>query len=405
MKEDTRRRLSELILEELSDKIRTRESLRKKLEAFSDLPVEKVADAILKQFEYVLSSDLRDLIIYLIEQEVAAEEGGTAVAASEQAGAQETSEESAPVPAEQPSAKEEPSPAEIPEASERSIMAHFGPKEPFPVEPMDIPLKPDDWLYLYGCSYAPDSTGKGVPTKKLGFKGVDGDNNVFLVDYGDVRFYLSKLTSEDYTLEKSGKPTLTPQKTSAFRHSHEKLVNILNAEDVIVAFPFWTIIRGREHFIEVVEDKYVELLRALIDAHDAGEWDVEVFAFDEHIIELPSIAESVKGRAPQRDSKHQVSKSRDVKLLERLMVREKTLAQEIHSELVLHSTKAKIDYMIRLDNAFMDDWKSILAARYSVGKEKRKVFCQTIRSLQEQYKTYGLMIHVANPNIHFTMGF
>src|SRR5689334_9480338 len=70
MKEDTRRRLSELVLEELSEKIKKHEGLRKKLESFTDLPVEKVADAILNQFEYLLSSDLRDLIIYLIEQEV-----------------------------------------------------------------------------------------------------------------------------------------------------------------------------------------------------------------------------------------------------------------------------------------------------------------------------------------------
>src|SRR5208283_50035 len=77
MKEDTRKRLSELILEELSEKIRKHESLRKKLEPFTDLPVEKVADAILNQFEYLLSSELRDLIIYLIEQEVEAENART----------------------------------------------------------------------------------------------------------------------------------------------------------------------------------------------------------------------------------------------------------------------------------------------------------------------------------------
>ena len=75
MKEGTRQRLVKLILEELSDKIKTHESLGQKLEPFADLPVEKVADAILKQFEYLLSSDLRDLIIHLIEQEVAAEKG------------------------------------------------------------------------------------------------------------------------------------------------------------------------------------------------------------------------------------------------------------------------------------------------------------------------------------------
>ena len=45
-------------------------------------------------------------------------------------------------------------------------MEHFGPKEPFPTEPMDIELKPDDWFYLYGFSYAPDSTGKDFTKRR-----------------------------------------------------------------------------------------------------------------------------------------------------------------------------------------------------------------------------------------------
>ena len=73
MKEDTQKQLSEKILEKLADKIKLNNQLRQKLEPFADLPIEKVVDAIINQFDYLLSGELRDLIIKLIENEVESE--------------------------------------------------------------------------------------------------------------------------------------------------------------------------------------------------------------------------------------------------------------------------------------------------------------------------------------------
>lgn len=397
MKEETKKRLTELILEELSEKIKLSENLKRKLEPFTDLPVEKVADAILKQFEYLLSSELRDLIIHLIEQEIAAEESASAVPAITPA--QVISQEEIPEPVIEEKKEKiivsEPEPV----SSSESIMERYAVKDRFPSEPMDIELKSNDWFYLFAFCYAPDSTGKGVPSKKLAIKGIDQANNVFLLDYGDVRFFMNKINPEDYTQDRTGKPSLTQAKAARLKYEHEKIVNTLRSEEVLVPLPFWTIIQNRESVINQIEDKYVELLRLLIDVHDALEWDVEVFAFDQHLIELPVIAAASKERVPHRESRHQTAKGRDVKVLEKLLFKEKSLAQEIHSQLLLHSIKSRIDFMIRLDNAFMDDWKSILAARYTVGKEKRRNFYRTIKSLQHEYEEFELMIRVTSPNV------
>ncbi len=393
MKDDTRIRLSELILEELSDKIRVNEELRRKLEAFTDLPVEKVAEAIIRQFEYVLSSELRDLIVYLVEQEVAGEQRAIPVEAPEPA---------PPVKAEPPPPP--PTPAARPEEPEPrgSVMAHFAAKEAFPTEAINIELKPEDWLYLYGFSYAPDSTGKGVPSRMLSLKGIDGVNNIILLDYGDVRFYLHRLDPDDVSIELGRKAKPPAAKLDKFKLEHERIQNVINADYAIVPMPFWTVMKGLDQVIRQIEDRYVELLRALIEVHDAVDWNVEVFANDLFIIELPTIAQETAGRPPRRELRGAAAKRRDAKAQERLMVREKNLVQEIHSDLLLHATKARIDYMIRLDNALMEDWKSILSARYTVGKEKRKTFCQVIRDLQEKYAEYQLMFHVSNPNIRFS---
>jgi hypothetical protein len=412
MKEDTRKRLSELILLELSEQIKVSESLGRKLEAFTDLPVEQVASAILKQFEYLLSSDLRDLIIHLIEQDVAAELAAAGAADEPEAPAEVSStpqddshsdidhEEIKQEPQKQTG--EEQAVVEHEERSSESIMEYFEAKEPFPTEPMDIELLPEDWFCLYGFSYAPDSAGKGIPTVKLKLKGIDKSNHIFLLDYGDVRFYLNKLNKSDYTLDKLGKPMLASQQMESYKLEHEKLLNVLRKNEVLVSLPLWTIIQGREHIISTVEDRYVEFLRSLIDVHDAVDWDVEIFALDEHIAILPSIVDTPKERTTQREAKHPAGKKIDMKLLEKVIFREKRLAQEIHNQLLVLAARSKIDHMIRLDSALIDDWKSILSVRYVVNKDKRKAFFQAIAQMQSENAEFELMMRVSSPTVRFS---
>ena len=413
MNEETRKRLSELILEELSEKIRGQESLRRKLEAFTELPVEKVATAILNQFEYLLSSDLRDLIIQLVEQELESEQPAEIPQARHDSvlpSKAETDEQSEPAmiePADDRSSMDEVDDtvqeAEHLTSSSESIMEHFGVREPFPSEPLDLKIQPGDWFYMYGFSYAPDSTGKGIPSRKLMMKGVDKASNIFIVDYGDVRLYMNKMNPDDYVLDKSGRPTLSSTQDTVVKFEHERILNVLRSEDVLVPAPFWTVIQGLVKMIRIVEDRYVELLRALIDVHDITDWDVDILADDEHLLRVPSIIEGSKLRTSTRESKHVTSKVRDIKLTEKVIFKEKSLAQEIHNELLVHAIKSKVDYMVRLDSAIMGDWKSILSARYVVGKEKRRTFFQALARLQEQYGEFQLMMRVTNPTSRFSL--
>lgn len=406
MKEESGKAAARKILSELVSRMPENEGFRKTLEAFSGYPPDRVADTILRELEYLLGSDLRELIIHIIDQELAAEERAKEpipeVVPSPPLQVEPVSAHpepiAPPVPASPPPVVEE-----VSLTSTESIMEHFGPKESFPSDAMDIQLYPSDWFYIYGFSYAPNSTGKGIPTRKLRLKGIDGATELFLIDYGDVRLYMNKLAEDAYALDTAGRPTLASQKANNFRVQHEKILNILRGEEVVVTLPFWTILQGREQIIKVIEDHYVELLRALIDVHDAIDWDVEVFALDSHMITLPDVARAAAGRSEmRRESRHTVGKAKDVKMLERLIFREKDLAQQIHSSLLLHALKSKVDYIVRLDAALMDDWKPILLARYTVGKEKRKPFCQTIIELESELAQYELMIKMTSPTTRFS---
>ncbi|MBI5020011.1 MAG: GvpL/GvpF family gas vesicle protein [Ignavibacteriales bacterium] len=397
MKEDTQKQLSDKILEKLADKIKLNQQLRQKLEPFADLPVEKVVDAILNQFNYLLSGELRDLTIKMIENEVESEKE----IIIENIPIYEKTVDEIP-PTETPKIEEKLPEPVASEVTTESIMERYGTKEHFPTESLDIEFKDSDWFYLLGFCYAPDSTGHGIPTKKLELKGVDGTNNIILLDYGDVRFFIHQLQPSAYPKDNAGRLSLSTKSSVQLKYEYEKTLNILRSEEVLVAFPFWTVIQNKDTITKQIEDKYVDILRSLIDVHDAVDWDVEVFAFDQHLIELPMIAASGKDRTSTRESRHPVSKGRDVKMLEKLLFKEKSLAQEIHSQLLLHATKSKIDFMIRLDNAFMDDWKSILSSRYTVGKDKRKNFFKSIRSIQHEYEQFKLMLRVTSPNVRIS---
>ncbi len=449
MKDDTRQHISQLILDELAEEIKSNEILRRKLEIFTDLPVEKVAQEIIKHFEYLLSSELRDLIIHLIEQDMAtdqvevSQEEEITPGPPEEAPLEQVSEEE-PAPEESPgeeisapseismpeveeidraieSIKEElaeldlppepvvpAAPPEVPREVEEdsgSIMEHFAAKEPFPTQAADLKIDPDDWLYFYGFTYAPDSTGKGEVNKRIGLNGIDKEASLLLMDYGDIRAYLSRLQKENYTFDKVGKPTLTTQRSSQIRFEHERILNILRGEEVVLPLPCWSIIKGPGESLRIIEKKYVEILGALIDVHDAVEWDVDVMAMDDFIMQLPEIADSVPLHPVSRSGgRHQAPKGgRDIRKMEKVIFREKSLAQEIHNELLVHASKNKIDYMVRLDSAIMGDWKSILSARYQIGKDKRRLFCQTVTTLQEKYSVYQLMFKTANPVARFSL--
>lgn len=398
MKEETRKRLSELILEELSERIRHDDTLRKMLEPFTELPVEKVAETVLNNIHLLLTDDLRDSLASYLEHAAVREEETPASIPAEDV---PPSKVRLPVEISPAPASKEKAPEFVPEMS---IMKHFSLKEPFPFEAFALKLSPDDWFYLYGVSYAPDSTGKGVPKIMLTMKGADQANNIFVADSGDIRLYLSKLSAKDYGADKNTRPILTPQQDSRFRFEHENILNVLRTEEALVALPHWTIYQGMEEVLRKIEERYVDLLRVLVEVHDAADWDLELFAFDHHILQLPSINASGKTRtAPRREVKHGSGGRKDDVLVDKVLFREKSIAQDIHNQLILTSQKSKVDFMIRLDTAFMDDWKSILAARYSVSKDKRKQFWQTVKTLHEQYQEYELMMKIRAKSDQFTL--
>ncbi len=264
-----------------------------------------------------------------------------------------------------------------------------------------IEIYPDDWLCLYGFTYAPNSEGKGFPSVELEVKGIGENGNIFGVDYGDVRFFMSKINIDKYVTIKTGSNILKPQEKIKLKLEYAYALNQMHTTEMLVTLEFWTLQQGREAVVRVVEDRYLDFLHSLIDVHDAIDWDVEVLVMDSEILKAVSASSqerTVSARLQPRESKVQRI---DYKQQERVLFKEKEIAQKINLELTKIANKIKVDHIITLDSSFLEDWKPIFSARYIIGKDKRKAFHQAILEKQNEYKDFKVIINVSSPKVRF----
>lgn len=440
MKKSFQEKLAQLILEEISERLKNREYLKEILLEFSDFPPEKVAEEFLKEFESLLTGKLKQEIlerlklvfqekihtplkevnIENVELEQVEEKVETLTTPegpqeelieeeqvikpltetkdveifeeAEKINIAETKESTAEVGITQDSLI---SATETEELQEKPSL--FFRKE----RKTDIVINEQDWLYLYGFCYAPNSEGKGYPSVELPIVGIDEQNSVIGLDYGDVRLYLSKLRLEKYVIAKTGEFILNQKEAIPLKLNHYNILNQIRANEIIVPLEFWTVKMGREKIVRTIEERYLDFLHSLIDIHDAIDWDVEVSVLDNELMKILAEQPGTTTTISRLESRHPRTQKMEVKQFEKVLFKEKEIAQKVNLTLTKVASKIKVDYIVTLDSSFLDVWKPILSVRYVVGKEKRKAFYQSILDLQNEFSKFKVMISVSSPKVHF----
>ncbi|RCK77602.1 MAG: hypothetical protein IGBAC_1911 [Ignavibacteriae bacterium] len=441
MNSNFQEKLAQLILDEISERLKKREYLKEVLKKFLEFPPEKVAEEFLSEFEKLLTGNLKEEIInrlklmYLreiqpqVKENIIAEESinieneaivSTIPSETTEPGEivkeelteviDEKSDKTEPIDIIEP-IKEPVVTSDIPKEREEitkesieSVIEVEELKEKPSVyfkreKKTEIAISENDWLYLYGFSYAPNSEGKGYPSIELPIKGVDDKNVVFGLDYGDVRLYLSKIQFEKFVIAKTGEHILSPKEAISLRYNHSCILNQIRTNEILVPLEFWTIKMGREKIVRTIEERYLNFLHSLIDIHDAIDWDVEVSVLDNEFMKL--LSDSAKTSETRDYSRHPKVQRMEVKQFEKVLFKEKEIAQKVNLTLTKVANKIKVDYIITLESSFLDGWKPILSARYVVGKEKRKAFYQSIFDLQSEFNKFKVMISVNSPKVHF----
>ncbi len=451
MKSSFQEKLAQLILDEISERLKNRAYLNEVLRDFLEFPPEKVAEEFLNEFEKFLGGNIKEEIldrlksIYLKEilppiQEGAIEEENIPGTINQEIEPTSPPAESATIDVsetvEKKLVKKEDKIIERPEIeepqiedkgtagvtniTEETIKSDHGVTQkliPSELEMEELKEKPsvyfkkekktnivisaNDWVYLYGFSYAPNSEGKGYPSIELPIKGVDEKNVVFGLDYGDVRLYLSKLQFEKFVIAKTGEHILNPKEAIPLKYNHSCIINQIRTNEIMVPLEFWTIKMGREKIVRTIEERYLNFLHSLIDIHDAIDWDVEASVLDNELMKILSEPAVTRTSDSRYETRHPKIQKMEVKQFEKVLFKEKEIAQKINLTLTKVANKIKVDYIVTLESSFLDGWKPILSARYVVGKEKRKAFYQSILDLQSEFMNYKVMLTVNSPKVHF----
>lgn len=256
----------------------------------------------------------------------------------------------------------------------------------------------DDDVYVHGVTAIPDHEQPSAAPFMLEEKGINPKEFAFAFDYEGLRFYLSKVPST-LSMSKVGVLLLGKQESIELRGAHESILNDLRLHGILLPLEFGTIARGRDALLGKIDKHRDKLLDALDKTRATKWWLVSLFALDAKIAQLVNKDDAPVPRVRTVErasySKAPVAKKYDIKLLERMLSKEKKLAESVHEELKKNASRSDVDMMVGLGSGSSEDWKLILKASYEAhGPGALKLF-RAITDLQYHHMMFDLMLSVS----------
>ncbi len=256
----------------------------------------------------------------------------------------------------------------------------------------------DDVVYLHGVAMIPEREQPSERPFMLEEKGIDGRSFAFAFDYEGMRLYLSKILTTIMNVSKTGVLLLGKQESLQARGVHESVLNELRLHGILLPFEFGTIARGRDALMSRVDAVRDRLIEAVETMQATRWWVVRLSVLDARIGQIVGKDEAPqrRGRTVERASytKLPAQKKFDIKVLERILAREKRIAESVHEELKNVAERSDIDMIVGLGSGSSEDWKLILEASYEVKESNRTRFFQTLTDLQYRHLVIDLMLSV-----------
>jgi hypothetical protein len=255
-----------------------------------------------------------------------------------------------------------------------SIFGH----KPFPFE--------DERAYVLAASLiALNDFPSSTPFRVEG-TGLDEGTELFAVDHAGIRFYLSLLSNQDASVSKAGTLLLNRQEALRHRGCHERLINTLRMRGLILPAESGTVVRSREDLIQRVDFRLHALLEILLGLSSITAWHMQVSVLDSRIHQmLPVEAPPPRtGRLePERGRGLAGPKRTDVRMLDRLLTREKKIAETILQSISAAADHHEVEYLIGLAGGTSDGWKVILRAVLQVSQTRYPGFVRAVVECQD----------------------
>ena len=295
----------------------------------------------------------------------------------------------------------------------RSIVRHDAHSSKGAISPEDLfPLPPkpqyqrtpyefagEDFVYLHGVAMIGPNEKIAAKPFLLEEKGIEDQEFVFAFDYGGLRFYLSKINERTMNVSKTGIFLLSKQDSIRLRGVHESILNGLRAYGILLPFEFGSVALGKADLLSRIEGHLKHIKEALKELSTTTWWNLSVYALDGRIARfarpegLTARREDEKKRESYDVPTH-VGKF-DIKTLERILSKEKKIAESIHEEMQKVAERSDIDVMIGIESGFSDDWKIILKASYEIQGPNIQKLNRVLNHLQYQHFVYELMLSLS----------
>jgi hypothetical protein len=280
---------------------------------------------------------------------------------------------------------------EKPELTERQRVLFEGiTQEKLPCEFAD-----DDAVYMYAvATVRPGETEEPTPFL-LEEKGIGGKEFAFALDHGGLRFYLSKVNMSEVSLSRGGLLLHGKQESLQMQGAHENIVNELRAHGRLLPFIPGTVARTKDEFFSRIDDHLDALKSALLELSVTKWWALTLSVLDFRMAQLVGtgkpIAERDLGARRRSSASIPPARTYDIKLLEKMLQKEKKIAEAVHEHLEAIAERVDVDYMIGIGGGSSEDWKPILKASYEVNHGQLPAFYRKVTDQQYQYMLFDLM--------------
>jgi len=264
----------------------------------------------------------------------------------------------------------------------------------------------DELGYVHAVSLIPFADALSAEPFLLDESGLEDEHHVMVVDLTGLRFYLSLIRTDAPSVSKSGLLLLAKQEALRLRYDHERVVNNLRMRGSLLPAEFGTVVRGRDELLRRVEFRHSALLELVVQLSAVERWQLTASVLDAKLVRRMS-GEGGASRGSSREGGRsrgtRVGKRLDVQTLERLLNREKKLAQSILESLAEASDRHTVEFQIGLGGGMSDDWKPILRAGFTVSPAHLPRFHQAIVEAQNLHPLEEPMLHLTGTTESFSL--
>ncbi len=252
-------------------------------------------------------------------------------------------------------------------------------------------------FYCHGIACVPRDDQASAKPFVLEEKGIDGQHLAFAWDFSNLRFYLSLMREESAALGRGGVLLLPKQDSIRLRGVHESIINDLRLHGNVLPFEFGSVVKG---WVDVQQKLAAVIPRArpaLEKLEKTRHWILTVSGQDMRFADLQQNPTLEKRRELDRHRSSFTSagvggKHLDLRDLERVLNKQRRIAEGIHKELSAVADKTEVQAIVSLQSGASEGWKLILRATYDVSPTMITRFHRMVTDIQYEHLLLELMI-------------